>query len=103
MNEFKARRAKEHHGTIVGGFMVGVVECLDKNLTLPALEVTLQNEVKFNASRASILDSSLDSSNQSRFSGMRNCSVLSPDVEKKRILRLVCYHMLAQHLFQTSK
>ena len=69
--------------------MVGVVDCLESEMTLPAVEATKQSVAEFNASRATLLDSSLDSSNQTRFSGMRNCSVLSPDVEKRRILQPV--------------
>ena len=62
--------------------MVGVVDCYNKELTENAQERLEECSH----------DYSLDSSNQSRYSNIRNCSVLSPGTPRKRIIEPVSHN-----------
>lgn len=84
-NHIQAKRAKEKHGDIVDGYMVGVVDCYNKEITQKALETT-QSYIANCTHTVHDDDNSLNSSDQSRYSGIRNCSVLSPDVPRRRII-----------------
>lgn len=68
--------------------MVGVVDCYNKEITLKALETT-QSYIANCTHTVHDDDNSLNSSDQSRYSGIRNCSVLSPDVPRRRIIEPV--------------
>jgi len=87
-NHIQAKRAKEKHGEVVGGYMVGVVDCFNRDLTLRAIETTASYLTDCSREETiPIRDNSLNSSDQSRYSGIRNCSILSPDVERRKIIR----------------
>jgi len=74
-NKFQANRAKEQHGKIFSGFMIGVAPCLETEMNLAAMD----------ESEANNSQSLTDSMDSSRYGSIRNASVLSPIQNRTRV------------------
>jgi len=86
-NHLQAKRAREKHGDIIMGCMVGVTKCFDEDFNNASNQVACNDTVTMaSKSFSGSLNSSLNSSTSSRFAGMRDCSVLSPYNQRKRVL-----------------
>ncbi|CAG5106067.1 Oidioi.mRNA.OKI2018_I69.chr1.g2668.t1.cds [Oikopleura dioica] len=86
-NHLQAKRAREKHGDIISGCMVGVTKCFDEEFNNASNQVACNDTfIMASKSFAGSSGDTLNSSTSSRFSGMRNCSVLSPYNQRKRVL-----------------
>ena len=75
--KFQAARAKEQHGKVFSGFMLGVMPCLDETLNQSVLDESGEN----------LEPSTLDSSD--RFGSIRNASVLTPMRDRTQVFNSV--------------
>jgi len=83
-NKFQAKRAKEQHGRIIGGIMIGVSSCLEAEINQQALDDSeLRDQTAI--SSQSQTEKTFNSSSESRFGTMRNASVLSPLQNRTKI------------------
>ena len=75
--KIQAARAKEQHGKVFSGFMLGVMPCLDETLNQSVLDESGEN----------LEPSTLDSSD--RFGSIRNASVLTPMRDRTQVFNSV--------------
>ena len=84
----QAKRAKEQHGRIIGGIMIGVSSCLEAEINQQALDDSeLRDQTAI--SSQSQAERTFNSSSESRFGTMRNASVLSPLQNRTKIFNSV--------------
>ena len=84
----QAKRAKEQHGRIIGGIMIGVSSCLEAEINQQALDDSELRD-QTGISSQSQAERTFNSSSESRFGTMRNASVLSPLQNRTKIFNSV--------------
>ena len=84
----QAKRAKEQHGRIIGGIMIGVSSCLEAEINQQALDDSeLRDQSAISSQNQA--ERTFNSSSESRFGTMRNASVLSPLQNRTKIFNSV--------------
>ena len=84
----QAKRAKEQHGRIIGGIMIGVSSCLEAEINQQALDDSeLRDQTAISSQNQT--EKTFNSSSESRFGTMRNASVLSPLQNRTKIFNSV--------------